>query len=98
MAHSLLLPLVALVSALVLVFDGRTRWLAVAAALAAGIWLAQATGWLAVAIRGVPLGTILAAVLAVAGAILITRTQRKMSIVAATLVTAIGAMQLAAHL
>ncbi|MFW6051838.1 MAG: hypothetical protein ACODAU_11725, partial [Myxococcota bacterium] len=98
MSHSLLLPLVALAGSLVLFFDARMRWLAVVATVAAAIWLAQAAGWLSLSVRGLPLGTFLAAALVIAGVMMVLRSHRKMSVIAATLVAAIGGMQLIAHL
>lgn len=93
-----LLPVVALAASGLLFFDARMRWLALVAAVAAGLWLAMAAGWVSLSVRGLPLATFLAAALAIAGVMMVVRSRRKMSIVAATLVAAIGAMQLLAHL
>lgn len=92
------LPIAALAASGLLFFDARMRWLALVAAVAAGLWLAMTAGWVSLSIRGLPLATFLAAALAIAGVMMIVRSRRKMSIVAATLVAAIGAMQLLVHL
>lgn len=70
------------------------RVYAVPAALVAGLELAMRFGWVTFGIKGVSLAVALAAVLVACGAVLVAKTEQKLHVAAATVITLIGAIQL----
>lgn len=86
---------VAVIGSIVLVIDRRQRVAGLVALAASGIQALMAAGVVTLGVKGLSLGLILGAALAVAGAICYWRAAVKHAIAAATLVTAVGALQVA---
>jgi hypothetical protein len=91
-------PIAALVSSVLLFTKARPRVIAVVAVAAAAVETLLASGVVSFGVRGVNLTLILGACLLVAGAILWTRTAGKAAVTEATVVTLVGALQVAAAL
>jgi hypothetical protein len=89
---------VAVVGSIVLVIDRRQRVAGLVALAASGVQALMAAGVITLGVKGVSLGLILGAALAVAGAVCYWQAAAKHAIAAATLVTAIGALQVAQYL
>ncbi len=92
MSTSTILIAAALVASLLLVGGRRLRPYAIGAAVVAGAGLVIALGFVHVALPHVDLA--LAAALAVLGLVLLMRADAKPHVIAATVITAIGGMQL----
>jgi hypothetical protein len=88
------LVIVALVSSIVLLLEQSGRTVAVVAVLAAGIEALLVFGLMSLSVAKFRIDVVLPAVLAIAGAIAWARTSGKHAVTAATLVTAVGALQL----
>ena len=88
----------ALGASIVLLSHTIARSYALAAVAIAGLQVAMALGWLRLAIAGVPLAMGLSIALALAGALTWNRCNSKMSVTAATVVTACGVLQVLARL
>ena len=95
---SIVFAVAALVGAVVLLGDRDSRTWGVISLIAAGVAVASALGLLHLSIAGYSISLILGVVLAVAGAIALTRVQKKLRVVAATIVCAVGALTAAAAL
>lgn len=92
MALATTLAIAALVGSIVCL-DSESRAIALLAVIASGIEVAVALDVLRLSIAGVQLPTVLGAILAAAGLFLLTKVNRKMSIVAATVVALVGCLQ-----
>ena len=88
----------ALIGAVLLLGDKASRTWGVIAVIAAGVAAAIALGLLSLSLAGYSISLILGVVLAVAGGIALTRVQKKLRVVAATIVCAVGALTAAAAL
>lgn len=92
------LAVVALISSILLVTGEKVRWVGLLAAIASAIALLSALGWLSLRIPGMPLALAMALTLAVTGVLMLLKVSKKSSVIAATLVTVVGAIGLLAHL
>lgn len=92
MSTSTILIAAALIAALLLVGSRKGRAYAIGAAVVAGIALVMALGIVHVSLPHIDLG--LAAALAVLGILLVMRVDAKPQVIAATVVAAIGGVQL----
>jgi hydrogenase/urease accessory protein HupE len=92
MSTSTILIAAALVAALLLVGARKSRGYAIGAAVVAGIGLVMALGLVRVAVPHVELA--LAGALAVLGVLLVLRVDAKPHVIAATVIAAIGGVQL----
>ena len=90
--------LVALVASAVLVLQIPAKLFPILALLASGVEALMAFGVISLAVRGINLALILAAILVVAAAIVWARNDGKLGVTAATCATLVGAMQLFAIL
>ena len=88
------LALVALVSSVLLISGDKVRWFGIIAAIASLVALLTALGWLSLRLPGVPLPLAIALTLAVTGVLMLLKVSKKASVIAATLVTAVGAISL----
>lgn len=89
---------IALIGSIILVIDARQRLYALVALIASGLEALIAADMVTFGVKGISLGLILGGVLAVAGALCYWRATAKHAIAAATLVTAVGALQAARFL
>jgi len=92
------LIVVALVSSVVLLLEKSERTISIIAVLAAGIEALLAFGLMSLSLAKFRIDVILPALLLIAGAIAWARSSGKHAITAGTLVTLVGALQLAAAL
>src|SRR5688572_21239647 len=93
MSLSVALALAALAASIYLVMQGHRTW-AMASAVASGLQLAMAFGWISVRIANVPLPLVLAIVLAGCGGFLFTRVGSKGAVASATVIALVGALGL----
>lgn len=93
MSLTLILAIAALGCGVLLVVQNQARVFAVIAAVVAAVEVLLALNILRLSISGVPLGLVLGAGLAVAGALCWTKVQAKLYVSAATLILLVGAMQ-----
>ena len=98
MTLSTLMAIAAFAAALVLVVNLSGALAAIVAAVVAGVQVAIALGWIHLSIAGVSLGWVTAIALTVTGVLLFLKVQAKYLVGCATLVTAVGALQLLGHL
>ena len=89
---------VAVIASLVLVLQVPAKLFAMLALLASGVEALMAFGVISLAVRGINLGLILAAIMVVAAAIVWARNDGKLGVTAATCVVLVGATQLFAIL
>ena len=94
MSLSLVLALLALAASLYLLFQPVERTFSVIALVVSGAEVLMATGILRLGLKGVPLGLVLGATLAIAGVILFTRASAKFAVAATTSLALVGAVQL----
>ena len=94
----MLLPGLALVCSVLLLFQHRARLFPVIALVVSGLELLMATGIVHVSLASIPLALIFGAALAVAGVVVYLRTSAKLAVSAATVLTLIGLLQVAAAL
>lgn len=92
------LIVVALVSSIVLLLGKSERTIAIIAVLAAGIEALLAFGLMSLSLAKFRIDVILPALLLIAGAIAWARSSGKHAVTAGTLVTLVGALQLAGAL
>jgi hypothetical protein len=85
----------ALVAAVALLAVHPNRGLPGLAALASGVEVAMTFQVVRIAVAHVPLGLVLGGVLLIAGGILLSRVSSRMTTIAATVVTLVGAIQVA---
>lgn len=95
MTIATLLIFVALGASILTLLRGNTRLWPVVATAASGIEAAYALRLVDFVIKGVPLALVLAGVLTTAGALIWTGASGKLQITAATLITLVGAVQVA---
>jgi hypothetical protein len=86
---------VALIGSIILVVDGRGRIYGAVALVASGLEALMTAELITFGVKGVSLGLILGGALLVAGALCYWRAAAKHAIAAASLVTAVGALQVA---
>lgn len=89
-----ILSAVALVSAACLIVDTKTRGAAIGAAIVALISVAIQLSWIRLSIRGLSLGLVLGAILAILGGICLANARPKFAVAAATALTMAGALLL----
>ncbi|MCI0572976.1 MAG: hypothetical protein L0Y66_19700 [Myxococcaceae bacterium] len=94
MSLSLVLAVVALAASLLLLFQFNDRLLPGIALVVSGVEVMMRLNVLRLDLRGLPLGLVLAAALAVVGAVMYFRVNAKTSTAAATCVVLVGAVQL----
>lgn len=96
MSSSFVLTLAALVASLFLIGSTKSRGLAIGAAVISGVALAMSVGVLRLSVPYLSLG--MAVGLAVLGGLLLARVERKVRVVSATVVLAVGVFWLAQEL
>jgi hypothetical protein len=89
-----MLPLAALVASIVLLLHNAHRVLAIIALAVSGVEVVLAFGLVHFGVRGLPLGLIFGATLAVVGAVLFLRVHHKNAVAAATVIALVGVLQL----
>lgn len=94
----MLMPGLALICSIVLLFQHRARLFPIIALVVSGLELLMATGIVHVSVASVPLALVFGAALVVAGVIVYLRTLAKLAVSAATVLTLIGLLQVAAAL
>lgn len=92
------LIVVALVSSVVLLLEKSERTISLVAVIAAGVEALLAFGLMSLSVAKFRIDVVLPALLLIAGAIAWARSSGKHAITAGTLVTLVGALQLAAAL
>jgi hypothetical protein len=95
MGITLVTAICALAASVFLLFDSQVRGYAIASLLVSGLQIAIAQGMARLHIVGLPLGKALPAILLVIGVLILFRAQTKSRVVAATILTMAGAIQLA---
>lgn len=98
MSEATVLPLLALVAAVVLLLKKESRTWALVATVAAGVIVAASFGWLSVAIKGIDLNLILSGVLVLSGGFLFRGVAEKTRVASATTIVLVGALLLIAAL
>src|SRR6266511_3691116 len=98
MSGSYVLPLRALIASIVLLMQNIHRGLKLVVLAVSGVELLLASGILHFGLRGLPLGLIFGATLAVVGVLLYARIHRKSAVAAGTLVAFVGLVQTLAAL
>jgi hypothetical protein len=98
MSTSYLLSLTALIASIMLLLQNADRVLALVALALSGVEVLLAFGIVHLSVRGLPLGLILGAALAVVGVLIYTRVHGKGAVSAATLVAFVGIVQVLAAL
>ncbi len=94
MGITLVTAICALVASIFLLFESQVRGYAIASLLVSGLQIAIARGLARLHIVGLPLGKALPAILLVIGVLTLLRAQSKSRVVAATVITMAGAIQL----
>ena len=92
------LILIALASSVVLLLHAGERTLSIVALIAAGIQALIAFGWVSLTISAFRVEIVLAAILAVVGALAWLRTSAKYAVTASTLLAVVGAVELLSSL
>jgi hypothetical protein len=93
MSASHVLPLTALIASIVLLMQNSHRALALVALVVSGIEMLLAFGIVHFGVRGLPLGLIFGATLAIVGSLTYARVHRKSTVAAGTLIAFVGAVQ-----
>jgi len=93
MSTSYLLSLTALIASVILLLQNAHRVLALVALAVSGVEVLMAFGIVHLGVRGIPLGLVLAAALAVVGVLIHLRVHGKGAVSAATLVAFVGIAQ-----
>ncbi len=91
--HAFWLTLAALVGSIVLVVGKGPRGLALVPLVVSALEVLMVRGWVRIGVAGISLTLILGGLLAVFGALLWTKAASKSGVSAATIVTAVGAIQ-----
>jgi len=94
MGIALVTAICALVASVFLLFESQIRGYAIAAFLVSGFQIAIAHGLARLHIVGLPIGKALPAILLVVGVLILFRVHSKSRVVAATVLTMAGAIQL----
>lgn len=94
MSLSLVLAGLALAAAILLVAQDKARTYAIVAAIVSAIDLAVALHLIQLSIPGIGLSVIMGAIMTVVGVLLLLRLERKVRVVAATVIVFAGAVEL----
>lgn len=95
MGITLMSAVCALVAAVFLLFDGKSRNLAIASLLISGMQIAMVQGLARLHIVGLPIGKVLPAIVLLLGLVLLYRVQSKSQVAASVVLAMAGAIQLA---
>jgi hypothetical protein len=87
------LGLAALAASIYLLLGSPARHWAVGAAIASGVQVAMAFGWVSLRIANIPLHLLITIVIAVCGAVLFARVNAKGQVAAATVIIFVGVVR-----